>query len=349
MHLEDFRCIGSADLQFQGDINIFTGGNGAGKTSLLEAIHFLGRGRSFRTADNRLLIRSGAEAAYVAGVAGPTGRSRRLAVRIEGQGLGIHVNGREGLPEDLSAILPVQTIHAEISGLILGPPEARRRVLDWGVFHVEHDYLSTWRQFRRALGQRNGALRQNASGDAMDAWDRELARAAVRVDQSRRQYFQELEPAFRRFSGELLQQPTSLSYRRGWPESEELLACLETGRERDANVGYTRSGPQRADLEIGFESERSRWRASKGQQKLLGAALILAQCDLVAKRAQRRVGLLVDEPAADLDREHLGRLIRVIQTVDAQLFIASMDCQDLGLNRGAMMFHVEHGHAKALL
>ncbi len=329
---------------------MFTGGNGAGKTSLLEAIFFLGRGRSFRTADNRVLVRSEASEARITGrvnqVAGPL----PVGIGISSNGLEVHVGGRvtAGTAEIVAA-LPVQAIHAEIDELVQGPPEARRRVLDWGVFHVEQHYLDHWRRFRRALLQRNASLRGSGTDELLASWEGEIAAAADILDRQRAAYVEILAPRFRAHGQALLGREVELAYQRGWPADSDLRSLLNASREGDRQAGFTRAGPQRADLVIRVDDKRSRWRASKGQQKLLGAALVLAQCELVAEALGTGIALVVDEPAADLDRSHLTALMDLVARVPGQVFLAALDSSSLSLPAGTAMFHVEHGQAKALL
>lgn len=322
------------------------GGNGAGKTSLLEAIHVLGLGRSFRASDGRVLIKSGADTATLSGSVGST----VVGVGLAAGGLEIRIGGQYGsTAAELADLLPVQAIHAEIGGLVQGPPEARRRLLDWGVFHVEHRFLADWRKYRRALVQRNTALRGGAADDLLAAWEAELAGAAIALDQARRSYLEKLKPAFESIGARLLDERASLRYSRGWPADADLGTLLREGRDKDRNGGYTRSGPHRADLQFEIAEEKSRWRASKGQQKLLASAVVLAQLDLVAQHRDRDIALLVDEPAADLDPARLSALMAEIERSRAQLFIAAITAEGLPLGQAPRRFHVEHGQAKALL
>lgn len=260
------------------------------------------------------------------------------------------MGGRAGAgPADLAEVLPVQAIDADVGAFVQGAPEARRRLLDWGVFHVEHDYLTHWRQFRRALLQRNAVLRENGPDSLLEAWDGELVSAAHTIDQYRRRYLEQLMDRFMEIGTELLGGKAEIRYQRGWPEGRDLLVALREGRESDRSLGYTRCGPQRADLEFQMNEARSRGRSSRGQQKLLGCAFILSQCRIVAEKADQGVALLVDEPAADLDAGRLTALMRAILDTPAQVFLASINPKELALSTSVAMFHVEHGQAKALL
>jgi DNA replication and repair protein RecF len=331
-------------------LNVFAGGNGSGKTSILEAIYVLGRGRSFRAPDHRLLIRKGEAAAEVLGSIPTVGGDRRIGLRIAPGGLETRLDGQTGVPiTELVATLPVQAIDAEVGSLVQGAPELRRRMLDWGVFHVEHRYLTRWREYRRTLTQRNAALRAGETDGILDAWDAQLVEAGIALDQFRLGYLERLVPQFERIALTLLDADVRLDYQRGWAAGHELRDALRSARESDRELGYSRLGPHRADLQFAINTESSRWRASRGQQKLLAAALVLAVCQVVAAEDGRSIVLLVDEPAADLDAQHLSRLMKCLLATPAQIFIAAIDANGLLLPSAKMMFHVEHGCAKALL
>lgn len=214
---------------------------------------------------------------------------------------------------------------------------------------MEREYLTVWRSFRRALGQRNAALRDQATDAVLKAWETELASAGEIVSGLRRAYVGRLAPAFSEVGRQLLDAEVSLTYLPGWDQTLSLAEALEAARGSDRMAGFTRVGPQRADLRFEIDAERSRWRASKGQQKLLGAALILAQAQLIAGEGDSRVALVIDEPGADLDDDRLAAFLTAVSAVPAQVFLACITARGLPLASGGKMFHVERGSAKALL
>lgn len=160
LEVRDFRCIAATDLEFDGRCNLISGANATGKTSLLEAIFFLGRGRSFRTARNETLIRKGAEELLLTGRFEAGESIRPVGVRYSREGFEARAGGnRIGSLAELASILPVQAIDPEVHRLVEDGPQERRRYLDWGVFHVEPRFVEQWRRYQRALKQRNAALR----------------------------------------------------------------------------------------------------------------------------------------------------------------------------------------------
>ena len=152
----DFRCLAAVELDFADNFNLISGANASGKTSLLEALAYLGRGKSFRGAGTGDLIRHGCSEFLLFGEVAEGERTIPVGVRNSREGLETRVDGANGGgAASLAAVLPLQVIDPEVHNLIAGGPELRRRFIDWIAFHVEQGHLDAWRRFRRALKQRN--------------------------------------------------------------------------------------------------------------------------------------------------------------------------------------------------
>ena len=161
MQVTDFRCLHQAEVEFDLKFTLISGPNASGKTSLLEAIYVLGRGRSFRTRRLNHLIRSGSERMVILGEIDIG--ERRLALGVEGSadGLRARVAGeRAGSLAELASVFPVQIIDPEVHRLIEEGPSRRRRFMDWAVFHVEPQFVGHWQSYYQVLRQRNAALRR---------------------------------------------------------------------------------------------------------------------------------------------------------------------------------------------
>jgi len=350
LRIERFRCLGSVDIDPDPRQNVIVGENGAGKTSVLEAMFFLGRGRSFRPGYAATLIQDGAEAFTLFAEVCTGNVSRRLGV-LQGAGvLKIQVDGESGgSVADLVGAFPVQVIEPEIHELVQGGPNGRRRFMDWGVFHVKHDFYPVWRRYRRALQQRNQALRQKMARKAVQAWDGELIAAATEIDELRKDYLERLEPHLEEVSQHLLGLIARGRYRSGWARDQQFAEALESSWERDASLGRTHAGPHRAELVLEVDGTPARNRLSRGQQKLLGISLVLAQTRLVAESLGSDVTLLVDEPAAELDASRLEALIEILKDAPAQLFITAIGQHVLPFDLPARVFHVERGRLSTLV
>ena len=349
VRITTLRCLREAELDLNPRRNYIFGPNGAGKTSLLEGVFVLGRGRSFRTRQMRRLVRHGAEGFAVFGEAAIDGVTRRLGVAYRAGRLEKKIDGQpaEGMAE-LAALLPVHAIDPSIHALVEGGPSERRRFLDWGVFHVEPGYLDAWKSYRRVLSQRNAALKRAAPNAELRPWSTALVAAGVLVDERRQRYFDRLGPWVGEFGQRLLDRPLTIEYRRGWAAEERLEDALLNAEPRDRQNGNTEPGPHRADVVLRLNERRLQDEASRGQQKLAAAALILAQVAVESAEHPQRSVLVVDDPAAELDARSLDRLLAAIGDLRAQLLFTALSPEHLAPDADYPAFHVERGEVHKL-
>ena len=344
-----FRCLDELDIQPDPRLNLITGPNASGKTSLLESIFYLGRGRSFRASGNRELIQTGKSEFVLFGETSEEDTQHRVGVEVAVGKRLVRADGEPGNGADLARLLPVQVIDPEIHELIQGSPELRRRFLDWGVFHVKHSFLDSWRRYRKALSQRNASLRQGDSDEEVALWNDALIKHGEEVDRLRTAFIDEFNTIFAAISLENLSFSAICSYKRGWPEKTLLSDALTASIHRDRVFGSTQVGPHRADLNLQVQDRRARHRVSRGQQKMLAAALVIAQTRFVAAQTQAELVLLVDDPAAELDRDNRERLFQMLHDIPAQMFVTALEAEDLPWSAQGRMFHVEHGKVSSLL
>jgi len=344
LQVEQFRCLERVEVDLDPGFNLFVGANASGKTSLLEALFFLGRGRSFRTRRLDHLIRQGQKAFLVVGRAEEAGRQATLGIRGSREGTEIRVAGRAAQSAaELAEHFPPQVIDPEIHKLLEEGPGRRRRFLDWGVFHVEHAFLPTWQRYHKALRQRNAALKQELPDVSVTVWDTEIAEAGEQLGRQRREYLDRLREPLSRMGQQLLGADATLVYHQGWPEELGLAASLERDLDRDRRYKATQHGPHRADIIVRVGGHAARDRVSRGQQKLLAAGLTLAQLELQEAERPGRSALLLDDPAAELDAANLERLLACVRALPVQLLVTSLRADVAGLPAGGRMFHVEQG------
>jgi DNA replication and repair protein RecF len=334
LEVRDFRNIAQARLDASAGINLIFGANAAGKTSVLEAIYHLGRARSFRTGNPRELIRSGCPHLQVYGsVMGECGYVQPVGVQRSSRDLTLRIAGEaaRGLAE-LARAVPVLLLNSHTHGLVDAGPQQRRRFLDWGVFQMEPEFLPLWRRYRRALSNRNAALRQGQSNALISAWTAELMDVGERIDALRSRFVSVLGEVLEPLASQLLpEQIIKLGYRRGWSQTDPLGVALEAALSQDRRVGYTRHGPHAADLGIQCDGVRAASRVSRGQQKALVAALVCAQASLYRRHRGRDCVLLVDDLPAELDGERRARLTRALVELPVQIFVTSIEQRDVGI------------------
>jgi len=350
VQVENLRCLRLADLQLDAKLTLITGPNAAGKTSLLEAVFFLGRGRSFRTRQIERLISTGADALTLIGQLASVVRPVVLGIRASRDGTEARIGGRpvETLA-DLATAFPVQVIDPNVHKLIEEGPSGRRRAMDWGVFHVEHGFAGDWQRYQRALRQRNAALRTHLSAPATRAWDAELTASGAALSSARQRYVHQLQPIVERTARALVGLDVRITLSQGWPSNEALDEALAASWARDARFRATTAGPHRADLEIRADGFLARDRVSRGQQKLLAAALILAQLELLQALSSRAGTLLLDDPAAELDADHLQALMTEVTRLGPQLIVTATARPIAGMQSPGAKFHVEQGIVRQML
>jgi len=340
----DFRCLASIELEADPSYNLIYGANASGKTSVLEAVAYLGRGKSFRGAATSSLIRHGEREFVLFGHVDDAGRASSVGVRNSAEGLEVRIDGSSGGgAAALATALPLQVIDPDVHDLVAGAPEQRRRYLDWIAFHVEHGYLETWRRFRRALKQRNAALRTGAATATIHGWNTEFVALAVQIDAGRRMALEVATEGLEEAGRDLLGSEVGFEYRAGWKEDDDLLAALESGLERDLQQGSTQAGPHRADLKLTYDERQARKLVSRGQQKLLACAMVLAATETAQTALEQPLLLLLDDPAAELDAGSLGRLMRRVTDLGCQVIATSLQPDTALFADQATVFHVEQG------
>jgi len=340
----NFRCLASIELEADAKFNLIYGANASGKTSVLEAIAYLGRGKSFRGAPTNSLIRHGEQDFVLFGKVDNNGAGSSVGVRNSAGGLEVRIDGTDGGGSaGLATALPLQIIDPDVHNLVGGAPDERRRYLDWIAFHVEHGYLDTWRRFRRALKQRNAALRTGAATATIEGWNAGFAELAEAVDSARRLALEVATDSLEEAGEHLLGNSVGFEYRSGWAEDRALSDILATTLDRDRQQGSTQAGPHRGDLRLTCDERQARRLVSRGQQKLLACAMILAAADTAQTALKRPLLLLLDDPAAELDTESLSRLMSRVAGLGCQVIATSLEPETSLFTGSPTVFHVEQG------
>ena len=349
LDLRNVRNIESGHLELAPRINLLTGPNGAGKTALLEAVHLLIRGRSFRTNRSGSLLRHGAERLEI----GAGCRDERLGTvrlsyaRERGGSVTLRRDGRPIRQSSaVAALLPIQLLLPDLSELVFGSPAGRRQWLDWGAFHVKQEHANNWRSYLRALRHRNSLLRAGADSPTLGAWTAQLAEIGGAVDAGRRAYFESVVV----HTGECLlalneDLDVDFDYVRGWNDGE-LAETLAADIERDRQTGLTNSGPHRADIRIRAFDEPAAAVLSRGQGKLAAMAMHLGQAkDLLT--TGRPSLFLIDDVGAELDQRHNVGLYALLNRLNCQILAttAHLEAGETMLNKqsDSVMFHVKQG------
>ncbi|MDN6320174.1 MAG: DNA replication/repair protein RecF [Marinobacter sp.] len=370
LHTEFFRNLSpTGPTSFSPSFNLLYGANGSGKTSILEAIGYLGLGRSFRINRHQAVVQHGQQRFTVFGgldrgfeeerntpasdsLAHRLGISRDIAqketmLRVDGEGV-----------RSLSSLakhLPVSVIDPGVFDIVAGGPGKRRQFLDWAVFHVEPSFASSWQQCQRVTSQRNQTLRNGRLDEAMlRIWDAQYTALSERISEARKLAFDQIKSAFNSLVHEVdisWAQGLKLDFYPGWDTSQSLSDVLVRHREQEVRMGHTLYGPNRADIRIRFQGRPVAETFSRGQQKTLVILMKIAQ-SMVLNSLGKQVSFLIDDINAELDQSHRTMLAGKLQELRCQVFITSIEHPKPGsLWQGRempdyRMFHVEHGKLK---
>lgn len=345
------RNIQAASLLPSHSLNLIIGANGSGKSSLLEAIFILGRARSFRTAQIKQAIRFEQSQLIVTGQSSHlNGSISHLGIQIDSKQCLIRINQQSRQKADLAYALPVQLMHPKSYRLLDGGPQLRREFLDWGIFNAHSDFLVNWRKYHKALQQRNVLLKSKQT-KLLSAWEKELIDYGLRVDFFRREYLARLEPVFLKMVQQFLPGVNFvLRFDCGWDHRQLLEHQLSIDLQKDLRHGFTHSGPHRADLIVLHEQRLAKDYLSRGQQKLLVLALMLAQVDLMNAEQLNSSCILIDDLASELDTGNRSKLLKYLSQMGCQAFLTGNALADFGDLSGIhdfKVFHVEQGNVEA--
>ncbi len=349
--IRNVRNLVAVDVLPGRTLSIFIGGNGAGKTSLLEAVYMLARGRSFRGMRVAPLIRQGESELTVFGeLVEESGGIRRVGVRKTNNGSTGRIDGTSVRAlSELALAVPLVSVTPLSQTLLDGGPRIRRRLLDWGLFHVEPSIRESMHQYARALHQRNALLRKGSC--ALEPWELVLAEAGERLSRSRERYLDQLKPVFSALAAGFSGLPrVDLVFQQGWPRNQGLQQILKSRRVPDERVGHSMQGSHRDTFRLTAGGKPIQEMLSRGQQKLIVLSLLLAQGKLLAQQTDRKPVGLIDEFDAELDSSNARIAVETIRELDWQFLITSVK-REFGhelKQSGAQLFHVEQGRITSM-
>ena len=347
IEIGNVRNIDSGRLELDPRANLLVGPNGAGKTSVLEAVHLVIRGRSFRTTRADRVIRHGEERMSVSALLTDESvgrvrlgyaREKRGRVELRRDGQLVRQTSR------VASLLPIQLLLPDLPELVFGSPAGRRQWLDWGVFHVKQSYAEILGGYLRALRHRNTLLRA-ADLKTLPAWTEQVAELGEAVAQVRRDYF---DSAIVHVAASLARLDPDLDvewdYSQGW-NADSFAEVLGQQVDRDVKLGTTQAGPHRADVRITCGSESAAQVLSRGQGKAVASALRMGQAKDLAVAGKQSL-FLIDDLGAELDEEHNERYYRQLEDMDCQIVATSTEGaigEILMGSGGGRMFHVKQG------
>jgi DNA replication and repair protein RecF len=354
VQISHFRNINDLSLTAHEGLNVFLGANGSGKSSILEALHYLGFARSFRTHKHKSVISHDkpgftvfCTAIIEAGIQQKFGISR-----LSNDSCIVNINGyKSSRATDLASYLPIQIFTPQSSDLLIGAPKLRRRYLDWLLFHVEQSFNLDFQIYSRSLKHLNALYKSYQPEQSLGYWNDILCEKGELISLKREKLLNahlihlinlNLKDFLPEFSFEI-------SYYRGWEKGYSLTEAVLKNRQRDQKNGFLSVGPHKADLRIKTQGVIAHEVLSRGQLRMLVAGMQLAQTQYLHAQTDKTSIFLLDDVGAELDEEKRKVFISRLNTSDTQLFVTAIDIKQLEFLENyndKKVFHVEHGQVR---
>lgn len=356
VQITNFRNIEVLSIVPDAKLNIFFGANGSGKSSILEAIHYLGFTRSFRTAKHKNVIQHSKPSFTVFAEINSDNAYHKLGFsRAADDTCLVSVDGiKSRSAVDLVSRIPVQFFSPQSSELILGSPKLRRRYIDWLLFHVEQHFAFMFAQYRRCLSQVNASYKQKSYAKNAKEGQFWTERYCLLGEEISALHEQLLQSEFRQYIEYNLKEflpeySFDIAYYKGWDKNLRLGEALDKSYEADRNRGFVSVGPHKSDLRIKIDGILAHEILSRGQVRMMVAALQIAQTQYLHAKLSKSVVFLLDDIGAELDSQKQELFINKLLATESQLFVTAIDYKQLQYISNypsKKLFHVEHGQAR---
>lgn len=361
--LQHFRNYAYLELALPGNLNLLVGGNGQGKTNILEAVYLLCTGRSHRTNRDAEMVQWGFERGRVDLTFTKKGLSHHLTIVLaKPQKRQVVLNGSLTRFKEVIGTVNAVLFSPEDLLLVKGAPNLRRRFLDMELSQASPSYYHLLLSYHRALAQRNNLLRliREERGDAatLNVWDEQVAHYAAAIVSRRLAAVRQLSILARLLHRQLAGDTGNLAVLyhchgrlAAAPETaaevtEQLYRqALAQNRQQDIVRGYTSVGPHRDDFSLVVDDVDMRTYGSQGQQRTAVLALKLAELEFIKAQTGEYPVLLLDDVMSELDRSRRSQLLHFIQD-RIQTIITATDREffpDWPLNDKCQVFAVRQG------
>lgn len=346
MEIADVRNLRDVRLALDPGLNVFVGRNAQGKTTLLEAVALLARGRSFRTEDVATVVRRGALGLTARGVSRSAERGTELEVQVGAAGRRLRVDGREVPPRSYQGRLEVSVYSTDRLKVVRGTMRDRRQYVDRQAAALWPSYRQALREYDRVVLQRNAALQRH--GGDLDAWDDRLCAVGARLRHRRARYVQRLQESLRRgFSprGErygIAAAPGPLEGGEAAHEAQ-LRAEVESQKANEHRAGRSLAGPHRDVVTLTVDGQEAAAFASSGQARSLLLALALASLDVYRAEIGSPAVALLDDLDSELDEERASALCSEVARNGQALVTTAHEGWARRLGAAGRLFAVEDG------
>ncbi|MEO0126123.1 MAG: DNA replication and repair protein RecF [candidate division WOR-3 bacterium] len=316
---QGFRNLCDGKISFCEDLNIITGENGAGKTNLLEAIFFSAYGTSFRTNDDRNMVKFNESYMRVTSV------SNEMNASIFYNGtkkFTVNGNEKERL-SDYVGWLPVVIMSLNDIWIIKGSPAKRRSFLDWLLIKLHPVYGANLNEYKKILRQRNLILQQgNLDISLLDVYNERFIHWANLIYAERKKILPVFKEVLEIKAKEIGLNNISFEYLSPCPDMELTLEALKKVESMEFNRAETLLGPHRDDFTIKINGYPVKEFSSEGETRIIALLLKLIEREIIKQKINEEPILLLDEVMIELDRFHRKQFFEMLK---GQIFYATVN------------------------
>ncbi|MCU7836122.1 MAG: DNA replication and repair protein RecF [gamma proteobacterium symbiont of Taylorina sp.] len=369
INIYNARNLKDFSLQAIPTFNIIHGTNGSGKTTILESIYFLLRSRIFRNNKYKSFINSDSNECTIfskfnsSNISKPHNNSFTIGIKRTKDSLQplIHLNQKKIFSlSQISNLVLLGLICPESFNLLDSGPSVRRKFLDWGVFHVEHEFIDSWNSYKKILDNRNKILKKLKNDNTgldrlsvnklydLNCWKPQLILYNNKLTRYRKNQLQSIKNFFFNFLkvfSESLSNNISINFYQGWSNNLSYEEYIDNKLSYDLSVGYTRYGSHRADIIINYNNQPANDILSRGQKKIIIICLILSQFQFlkINHNSEGHSLLLLDDMDSELDDSNLNKLFMILKDINTQVFATTTNKRKYHfIEENAKLFHVKH-------
>lgn len=351
LKINHFRCYDDIELNFNERINVFSGENGSGKTSVLEAIYYLSTGKSFRSKRTKNLIKHDQDGfALFSSFTDTDKYHNQLGISLS-KTLKKKVKFNQNLINSQSKIahvLPVVAIDSNSYLFLDKPPQYRRSFFDWLVFHVKPQYLQIWSNVSRCHKHLNVLYKEKKVSE-LDYWESQYIEYANQLTVLRKEIYQQLVDSVQRkiqfFVPEL--ESFKTTFKQGWNKEKTLLDQLNADRDKNLLYGSLVSGTHKMDLKNTYNQLPAYETLSRGQKKIISSIFYLSYIELLTNHLGINPILCLDDMDAELDINKTAVFNEFIENSVNQIFLTTVAAEKLTSSLSTFsLFHVKHNQIK---
>ena len=346
LHILRFRNLDNQYIEPNTNINLFIGGNGQGKTSLVEALYYLGHSRSFKTKNIKDVVPFQKKSLQIDAIVDGV---RVLLKKSQNKNTTLFNQQKVSSNSELTHLMPTQLISPDRGFVVSGPPKLKRSYLDWGVFHTNPSIFETYKSYNKALKNIN-ALLANNNTRLLDQWLAQIATLSVEISTARAHYIQKLKKTLFVPPKELSQENNEFDFflQFGWTKNtnhldrESVYKYLINNTDSFTRAKHLNYGPHKATIDYYLNSQNEQ-QLSRGEQKKLSVFFWIMQVIMLVELKIKPI-ILIDDISSELDQEKIDSILNLLNKLEVQIFATDIGNKPLSVDKKrASVYKIDKG------